>query len=210
MVVTGGEALYADLGHFGKNPIRTTWFFIALPGLLLNYFGQAAYLLSHPAAIANPFYLIAARWFSIPLLIIATFATIIASQAMISAIFSLTRQAVLLGLYPRLPIIQTSEARMGQIYVPQMNFILAIGMITIILIFQSSSAIAHAYGVRFVFLAYKRWRWPVSLIFLIFSVFLVLMFYFWVRIFRKSQRAAGFPLLLPFFVPLLCILGTKG
>ncbi len=129
LVVTGGEALYADLGHFGKNPIRTTWFFIALP------------------AIANPFYLIAARWFSIPLLIIATFATIIASQAMISAIFSLTRQAVLLGLYPRLPIIQTSEARMGQIYVPQMNFILAIGTITIILIFQSSSAIAHAYGV---------------------------------------------------------------
>lgn len=129
LVVTGGEALYADLGHFGKNPIRTTWFFIALPGLLLNYFGQAAYLLSHPAAIANPFYLIAARWLSIPLLIIATFATIIASQAMISAIFSLTRQAVLLGLYPRLPIIQTSEARMGQIYVPQMNFILAIGTI---------------------------------------------------------------------------------
>ncbi|AHE67980.1 potassium transporter Kup [Legionella oakridgensis] len=176
LVVTGGEALYADLGHFGKKPIRISWFLVALPGLLLNYFGQGAYLLNHPEAIANPFYLLAPKWFLFPLLIIATLATIIASQAVISATFSLTKQAVLLGLYPHLPIVQTSKSKKGQIYIPQMNLVLAIGTLLLIVTFKNSNALAHAYGIAvnlvmiltsvlIVYLAIKKWRWnPVILI----------------------------------------------
>jgi len=176
LVVTGGEALYADMGHFGKNPIRLSWFCVALPCLLLNYFGQGAYLLTHPAAIVNPFYFLAASWFSIPLLVLATLATIIASQAVISATFSLTKQAVLLGLYPHLPIVQTSGASKGQIYIPQMNLILAIGTLLLIITFKNSNALAHAYGIAVNldmvlatmlvgYLAVKKWQWhPLKLI----------------------------------------------
>ncbi|WP_133131027.1 potassium transporter Kup [Legionella yabuuchiae] len=189
LVVTGGEALYADLGHFGKTPIRVSWFTIALPGLLLNYFGQGAYLLNHPDAIVNPFYMLAPKWFSFPLLVIATVATIIASQAVISAVFSLTRQAVLLGLYPHLPIIQTSKSKRGQIYIPQMNLILALGTLFLILTFKSSNALAHAYGIAvnldmimtsmlIIYLAIKKWHWhPLNLI-LMFSFFGIIDFAF--------------------------------
>jgi KUP system potassium uptake protein len=147
LVVTGGEALYADLGHFGKAPIRFSWFMLALPGLLCNYFGQGAYLLDHPEAIANPFYCLAPDWFEFPLLVLATAATIIASQAVISATFSLTKQAILLGFYPHLPIIQTSGFQRGQIYIPQMNFVLALGTLLLILVFKNSDAMTHAYGI---------------------------------------------------------------
>src|SRR5207245_10545833 len=122
-------------GHFGRTPIRLGWFVVALPGLLLNYFGQGAYLLQFPNAIINPFYAIAPAWFSYPLLITATIATIIASQAVISASFSLTKQAILLNVCPRLSIIQTSEEEKGQIYVPQINLILAIGTLALVIIF---------------------------------------------------------------------------
>jgi len=180
LVVTGGEALYADLGHFGKKPIRMSWFMVALPALLLNYFGQGAYLLIHPSALVNPFYLLAPKWFSLPLLIIATLATIIASQAVISATFSLTKQAILLDLYPHLPIVQTSEAKRGQIYIPQANLLLAIGTIVLILTFRDSNALTHAYGiaVNFVmvlttlliaYLAIKQWQWSWLRIVLLFS-----------------------------------------
>jgi KUP system potassium uptake protein len=183
LVVTGGEALYADLGHFGKNPIRLGWFFVALPGLLLNYFGQGAFLLSHPTAINNPFYSMAPAGLTLPLVIIATMATVIASQAVISATFSLTKQAVLLGLYPHLPIIQTSASERGQIYVPQMNFILGIGTLLLIIIFRSSSAMTHAYGVAVnlvmilvtlmvIYAAHHVWRWSFFKIALIFPIFL--------------------------------------
>ncbi len=183
LVVTGGEALYADLGHFGKKPIRLGWFLIVLPGLLLNYFGQAAFLLTHPAAIANPFYLIAPNWFAMPLLIIATIATIIASQAVISATFSLTRQAVLLGLYPRLPIIQTSAASRGQVYIPQMNIILAIGTIILIITFKTVTGLAHAYGIAVnlemllvsslvAIAALRVWKWHIFEVIGVFSIFL--------------------------------------
>lgn len=183
LVVTGGEALYTDLGHFGRNPIRLSWFFVALPGLLLNYFGQGAYLLAHPAAIANPFYLLSPTWFAIPLLAIATLATIIASQAVISATFSLAKQAVLLGFYPRLPIIQTSATKRGQIYIPQINFILALGTLLLVFSFQTSSALAHAYGIAVnldmllvtllvSFAAYKIWQWNIVLLVLLFAGFL--------------------------------------
>lgn len=147
LVMTGAEALYADLGHFGKTPIRASWFWIVLPSLCLNYFGQGGYLLTHPQSVANPFYLMAPNWFSFPLLLIATLATIIASQAVISATFSLTKQAVLLGLYPHLPIIQTSGATIGQVYIPQMNLILAMGTLFLILAFHNSNALTHAYGI---------------------------------------------------------------
>lgn len=147
LVVTGGEALYADIGHFGKSPIRYSWFLVALPGLVLNYFGQGAYLIQHPEAIQNPFYMIAPTWFILPLLVIATIATVIASQAVISATFSLTKQAILLGLCPRIPIIQTSKEHVGQIYIPQMNALLLVGTLLIILVFKSSSGMAQAYGI---------------------------------------------------------------
>lgn len=179
LVVTGGEALYTDLGHFGKNPIRLSWFIIALPGLLFSYFGQGAYLLTHPEAIKNPFYLISPIGFSIPLLVIATLATIVASQAVISATFSLVRQAVLLGLYPRMQIIQTSHVKQGQIYIPQFNFILAIGTLFLVFAFQSSAALAHAYGIAVNLemllvtilvgvAAYKIWKWNLFFLILIF------------------------------------------
>jgi KUP system potassium uptake protein len=180
LVVTGGEALYADLGHFGKNPIRYSWFFVALPGLLLNYFGQGAFLLNHPKAIANPFYLLAPTWFYFPLFIIATLATIIASQAVISATFSLTKQAVLLGLYPHLPIIQTSKKQSGQVYIPQMNLILAIGTVLLVLTFRNSNTLTHAYGIAvnlemlltsilIFYLAYTKWYWNKPALIILFT-----------------------------------------
>ena len=182
LVVTGGEALYADLGHFGKAPIRLSWFVVALPSLLLNYFGQGANLLSHPEAIENPFYLLAPDWFFLPLIVLATFSTIIASQAVISATFSLTKQAVLLGLYPHLPIVQTSGTKVGQIYIPQMNLILAIGTLILIFYFKNSNALTHAYGIAvnlvmllttilIMYLALKQWRWNWLSIILLFSFF---------------------------------------
>ncbi|MBA2657845.1 MAG: KUP/HAK/KT family potassium transporter [Tatlockia sp.] len=181
LVVTGAEALYADMGHLGKKSIRISWFTVALPGLLLNYFGQGAFLLNHPEAILNPFYLSAPSWFLFPLLLIATLSTIIASQAVISATFSLTKQAVLLGLYPHISIKQTSHTKIGQIYVPQMNFILAIGTILLIITFKSSKSLAHAYGIAvnmdmiltlslIAYLAFKKWQWNP---FLIVSMFLI-------------------------------------
>lgn len=170
LVVTGGEALYADLGHFGKNPIRLAWFFVVLPSLILNYFGQGACLLTHPAAITNPFYLLVPAKFTLPLTILATIATVIASQAVISATFSLTKQAVLLGFFPHLPIIQTSKFEKGQIYIPQMNKILAVGALLLIFIFKNSNALTHAYGIAvnlvmlltsllIVQIAIKKWKW---------------------------------------------------
>jgi KUP system potassium uptake protein len=184
LVMTGGEALYADLGHFGKRPIRFSWFTVALPALLLNYFGQAAYLYQHPTAINNPFYLLAPSQYTMPLVILATIATVIASQAVITATFSLTKQAVLLGLYPHLPIIQTSKEQRGQIYIPQMNYILGIGSLLLVLTFKSSNALTHAYGmaVNFVMLlvtlmiaytAHRVWKWHWSLVIAIFPIFLV-------------------------------------
>ena len=185
LVVTGGEALYADMGHFGKKPIRLSWFFIALPSLLLNYFGQGANLLLHPEAIDNPFYLLAPQWFFIPLVCLSTVATVIASQAVITATFSLTRQAVLLGLYPRLPIIQTSSQNYGQIFIPQMNLFLMMGTLLLLLAFKNSSALTHAYGIAVnlymllvttmvAYAALKVWNWSIVKVVLIFSLFLTI------------------------------------
>lgn len=147
LVATGGEALFADIGHFGKQPIRIGWFQVVLPALLINYFGQGAGLLLHPTHISNPFFMIAPNWFYLPLVLLATLATIIASQAVISATFSLAKQAVLLNLYPKIPIIQKSKEYSGQIYVPQINTILFLGTMFLALSFKSSDNLAHAYGI---------------------------------------------------------------
>lgn len=185
LVITGGEALYADLGHFGRAPIRISWFFIAFPALVLNYFGQGAYVLMHPEGMINPFYSIAPAWFSFPLLVIATAATIIASQAVISATFSLIKQAILLGLYPHMPIIQTSDSHRGQIYIPQVNLFLAIGTLSLIFAFKNSNAMAHAYGVAVnleilltlilvMYVAVYQWKWSKLKILMCFAVFVLI------------------------------------
>lgn len=147
LVITGAEALYADLGHFGRVPIRAAWLTIALPALLLNYFGQGAALLRDPAAAANPFYALAPGWTLYPMLALATAAAVIASQALISGVFSLTRQAVQLGFWPRARIVHTSADEAGQIYVPEVNWALLVACLIIALQFRGSSALAAAYGV---------------------------------------------------------------
>ena len=170
LAVTGAEALYADMGHFGRGPIRVTWLVLVLPSLLLNYFGQGALLLADPTAADNPFYRLAPSWALLPLVVVATLATIIASQAIISGAFSLTMQAVQLGYWPRLEIRHTSEREMGQIYVPQVNWALAIGTVWLVLSFQSSSRLAAAYGIAvtgtmvittllFYVVAREKWGW---------------------------------------------------
>ena len=171
LAVTGAEALYADIGHFGKKPIRLAFFSLALPALLLNYFGQGALLLRDPTAIENPFYLLAPRWFLYPLLLIATLAAIVASQALISGAFSLAHQAVQLGYWPRLTIVHTSKREHGQIYVPEINTALMIGTLLIVIGFKSSSALGAAYGIAvtgtmsittllFAVIARTQWNWP--------------------------------------------------
>ena len=146
LTVTGGEALYADMGHFGKTPIRLSWVAIVMPALVLNYFGQGALLIENPAAVSNPFYLMAPQWSLLPLVVIATAATVIASQAVISGVFSVTTQAVSLGLFPRVRVEHSSAEYAGQIYVPTMNWIMMLATLGLVLGFGSSAALAGAYG----------------------------------------------------------------
>ena len=147
LVLTGAEALYADMGHFGLKPIRYAWFGFVFPALLCNYFGQGALLLQHPEAIENPFYLLAPSWALYPLLILSTLATVIASQAVISGAFSMTKQAIQLGYCPRMKVLHTSESEIGQIYVPTINWILMFAVFVLVLSFESSSNLASAYGI---------------------------------------------------------------
>lgn len=170
LAITGVEALYADMGHFGKVPIRLAWFSVVLPSLVLNYFGQGALLLSDPEAIKNPFFLLAPDWALIPMLILATLATVIASQAVISGVFSLTRQAVRLGYLPGMRIIHTSERESGQIYIPVINWVLYFAVLIVIISFEHSSNLAAAYGIAVTgtmvltamlscTVAVKNWHW---------------------------------------------------
>ncbi|HET7696699.1 MAG TPA: potassium transporter Kup [Vicinamibacterales bacterium] len=183
LVVTGGEALYADMGHFGKRPIRVAWFGLVLPALLLNYFGQGALLLQNPRAAEQPFFLLAPDWALFPLVGLATAAAIIASQALISGAFSLTRQAIQLGYAPRLDIAHTSSHEIGQVYVPQVNWALMLSTIAIVIAFGSSTALAAAYGIAVTLtmiitaillhvIATERWRWPVWIAFTVTGIFL--------------------------------------
>ncbi|MEQ1544542.1 potassium transporter Kup [Methyloglobulus sp.] len=185
LAITGAEALYADMGHFGLIPIRYAWFGFVFPALLLNYFGQGALLIGHPEAIQNPFYLLAPTWALYPLLILSTLATVIASQAVISGAFSITRQAIQLGYCPRMDIFHTSGDEMGQVYVPAVNWLLMFSVFVLVLSFQSSSALASAYGIAvtgtmiidtilafIVMNALWKWKTTASVIFL--SSFLVI------------------------------------
>ncbi|XID74778.1 potassium transporter Kup [Alkanindiges sp. WGS2144] len=170
LTITGGEALYADMGHFGRMPIRMAWFTVVLPCLLLNYAGQGALLLRDPSAIANPFYLLVPGWALYPMIILATIAAVIASQAVITGVFSMARQAIQLGYLPRLAIRHTSESEEGQIYVPFLNWLLFVSILILILLFQNSTNLASAYGVAVTLtmlcdtilvgaLVYWSWRW---------------------------------------------------
>ncbi len=185
LAVTGAEALYADMGHFGKRPIRLAWFALVMPALLLNYFGQGAILLRNPAAVANPFYFLAPRSLLLPLVVLATMAAVIASQALISGAFSLTRQAVQLGYSPRVTILHTSRSVAGQIYVPEINNILMIGCLVLVIAFGSTQAIGAAYGIAvtgtmaitsllFAVVAHSRWNWSLGHVLPIMIAFLTI------------------------------------
>lgn len=185
LVLTGAEALYADMGHFGKGPIRLGWYGVVLPALVLQYLGQGAVLVRDPSAIANPFYHLAPGWFLLPLVVLATLATIIASQAMLSGAFSLTQQAIQLGYLPRMELRYTSAAQMGQIYVPAMNVLMLVGTLSLIILFRSSSNLAAAYGLAVAgtmvittclmsVVARKHWHWPWPLILLVTGLLLTM------------------------------------
>jgi KUP system potassium uptake protein len=171
LAVTGAEALYADLGHFGKRPIRYAWLFVVLPSLVINYLGQGAMVLARPETLANPFFLMVPEAAMLPMVILATAATIIASQAVITGAYSMTRQATQLGLLPRMPIIFTSASSSGQIYMPSVNWLLLAGVIVLVLAFKTSSNLAVAYGIAVtgtmvvtavlaMFVIRNRWKWP--------------------------------------------------
>ncbi len=171
LAVTGAEALYADMGHFGRRPIQAAWLFLVLPALICNYLGQGALILSDPKAVENPFYLMAPSWGLVPLILLATAATVIASQAVITGAYSLASQAIQLGLLPRLEIVHTSSTQEGQIFIPRVNRVLLLGVLALVLLFRSSDALANAYGIAVsgtmvattalaFFVVWKLWRWP--------------------------------------------------
>ena len=205
LVLTGGEALYADMGHFGRRPIQIAWFGMVLPALLINYFGQGALLLTNPASVTNPFYLLAPGWALYPLVILATMATVIASQAVISGAFSLTLQAMHLGYLPRFQVRHTSESEMGQIYLPAINWLLLAAVIALVLGFKSSSNIAAAYGIAvtgtmlitnlLVFVvARELWGWKLVPTLLCITPFVVIDFAFFSANSIKILAGGWFPL----------------
>jgi KUP system potassium uptake protein len=207
LVVTGGEALYADMGHFGRRPIRLTWFVLVLPALLLNYFGQGALLLAQPEAIEHPFFLMAPGWLLYPLVILTTVATVIASQAVISGAFSLTRQAVQLGYLPRLEIRHTSGTQIGQIYLPAINWALMLACIGLVAGFRTSSNLAAAYGVAvttdmvfttllFAVVARTIWKWSLPATVSLTAALLVVDLGFWGANLPKVPHGGWFPLVV--------------
>ncbi len=207
LVVTGGEALYADMGHFGKRPIRLAWFTIVLPALLLNYFGQGALLLERPEAVVNPFYRMSPPWALFPVVIIATLATVIASQALITGAFSLAMQSVQLSYLPRVEIQHTSATQFGQIYIPAVNWILMVSCVALVLAFRSSSNLAAAYGVAVTttmvvttlllsVVAREHWKWPLPVVVAFTAFFLVIDGAFWIANLVKIPSGGWFPLVV--------------
>ncbi|RXZ36179.1 potassium transporter Kup [Oxalobacteraceae bacterium CAVE-383] len=207
LVLTGAEALYADMGHFGIRPIRFAWLFTVMPCLMLNYFGQGANLLTHPAAIGNPFYLMVPEWMLIPMVVLATCATVIASQAVISGAFSLTSQAILLGFVPRMRVLHTSIDERGQIYVPFINWMLMVLVVAVVLAFKRSDNLAAAYGVAVTttmvittilaaVVMRTVWRWHTGLVTLVVTIFFAVDFSFFAANLIKIADGGWFPLLL--------------
>ena len=221
LVVTGGEALYADIGHFGRAPIRLAWFILVLPCLVLNYFGQGALILNNPSYTVNPFYHLTPDWALYPMVILATLATIIASQAIISGAFSLTFQAVQLGYLPRLRILHTSEEERGQIYMPQVNWILFVATVAVVLGFQSSNNLAAAYGVAVSttmvittilgFVAMRTlWNWNIAVSILVAGFFLIVDLTFFSANLLKILQGGWYPLLIAAGIYLLISTWMKG
>jgi KUP system potassium uptake protein len=207
LVVTGSEALYADMGHFGRLPIQVAWIGFVLPALLLNYLGQGALILSRPEAVDNPFFLMAPEWAALPLVVLSTMATIIASQAVITGAFSIVRQAIQLGLLPRLEITHTSATQEGQIYISRVNRLLLIGVLILVTTFRSSSALASAYGIAVsgtmvvtTALAYvvvrRKWGWPLWAALLLIAAFLIVDVAFFGANLMKVVDGGWVPLLL--------------
>jgi KUP system potassium uptake protein len=221
LVVTGAEAMYADLGHFGRAPMRLAWFAVALPALLLNYFGQGALLLRNPEAVVNPFYLMAPRWALYPLVGLATAATVIASQAVITGAFSLTRQAIQMGYLPRMRIEHTSHEQIGQIYMPAVNWVLMLACIGLVLGFQSTASLAAAYGVAvsttmifttllLVLFARFVWRWGVVRAGLFALAMLGIESVFWAAILLKIPYGGWFPLVVAGAILVLMTTWRRG
>jgi KUP system potassium uptake protein len=207
LCVTGAEALYADMGHFGKGPIRRAWYFLVMPCLVLNYFGQGALLLNDPETVKNPFFLLAPSWSLYAMVALATCATVIASQAVISGVFSLTRQAIQLGYLPRLDIKHTSASEIGQIYIPAVNWALMVGVAVIVVAFGSSTALAHAYGfavtgamtidcILAAVVARWIWRWNRWVTYGVFGGFLIVDFAFFSSNALKVPSGGWFPLVV--------------
>ncbi|KRR29058.1 potassium transporter Kup [Bradyrhizobium retamae] len=221
LAVTGGEALYADLGHFGRKPIQTAWLFFVLPSLLINYFGQGALVLSDPSAIENSFYRMVPEILLIPLVVLATAATVIASQAVITGAFSLIRQAVQLGLLPRFEVRYTSEAHAGQIYLPRVNRMLLIGVVLLVLLFRTSSGLASAYGIAvsttmvvdgimgFVVI-WKLWNWRAATAAAVILPFVVVDMSFFAANLLKLLEGAWVPLLFGVAVAVMIWTWRRG
>jgi KUP system potassium uptake protein len=221
LALTGGEALYADMGHVGATAIRRAWFGLVLPALLLNYFGQGALILVDPSAADNPFYRLAPAWALIPMVLLATCATIIASQALVSGVFSLTRQAMQMGLCPRARITPTSADEAGQIYVPAANWLLMTGTLLTVVLFRSSDALAAAYGIAVsgtmlitTILLYRvavtRWQWPRGLAIPVIAVFGAIDATFLVSNSLKIVEGGWFPLIVGTLIAALMLSWRKG
>lgn len=221
LCVTGGEALYADMGHFGKKPIRLAWFSIVMPCLTLNYFGQGALLLAEPEAVKNPFFNMAPDWALIPLVILATAATVIASQALITGAFSVTKQVIQLGYLPRLQILHTSEKETGQIYMPLVNWGLFVVIVLAVVMFKTSSNLAAAYGIAVCtdmlittvltfFVIRYAWKYPLWLCIAATSVFFVVDLAFWSSNLLKLADGGWFPLFIGGLILVLMLTWRDG
>ena len=221
LVVTGGEALYADLGHFGRKPIQTAWLCLVLPALLINYFGQGAKVLADPAAIENPFYRLVPEMFLLPMVVLATAATVIASQAVITGAYSLVHQAIQLGLLPRLTILHTSASHVGQIYIPRVTVSLLLGVLLLVGLFRTSSALASAYGIAVAttmvvdgvlafIVIWKHWKWPLWKAALLMAPFVVVDLTFFSANFLKLFEGAWAPLLFGATLVLVILTWRRG
>lgn len=221
LAVTGAEALYADLGHFGRRPIQLAWVGLVLPCLALNYLGQGALVLANPAALENPFFLLVPPWAMLPMVLLATAATVIASQAVITGAFSLSRQAVQLGLLPRLRVLHTSDDHSGQIYVPQINVMLLVGVLVLVVSFGNSTALASAYGIAVTgtmvitavmafIVMHKVWGWSIGRSALIMVPFLVLELIFLAANLLKIHEGGWMPLALAAVIMVVMLTWRRG
>jgi KUP system potassium uptake protein len=221
LAVTGAEALYADMGHFGRRPIQFAWFALVLPALALNYLGQGALLLTYPEKLENPFYLLYPDWALLPMVVLASMATVIASQAVISGAFSLTQQAIQLGLLPRFEIRRTSETERGQIYIPRINWLLLLAVVFLVIVFRSSSALAAAYGIAVTgtmvatallafFVLWKCWKWPAATAALLIAPFLAIDGVFLLANLLKVLEGGWVPLAVGALLMVVMLTWRKG